>query len=120
MTLSDQMKSDVDDVFLNTDDFAESILRIVGGRNGRAESVTAIVTWQDTVTDDGRGRGTRRTAEVMLADNQSVTIKDAFKIDNDFVQVTRVGPIQDGARTVWVRQYIPETKGAKPLKGIGN
>ena len=110
------MKADVDSVFLHVDDFAEIILRYAGGLGGPATQVAALVTWDATQDVQDRGRANRRTGELFIADSASVTVKDLFRIDADTVQITAVGPIQDGAQTAYFVQYIPETKGATSLK----
>jgi len=53
---------------------------------------------------------------MMLASSQAVTTSDSFKIGNDLVQVEAVGPIQDGAVIVTLKQYIPQTKGGAPVR----
>lgn len=110
------MQTDVDSVFFATDDFAEVIKRYIGGEKGAVEFVTALVTWNPTGEAYERDRATRRTGELLLKDSQSVTVADTFKVGTDRIQVTAVGPIQDGARTVYFSQYIPEIKGGAPLR----
>ena len=53
----------------------------------------------------------------MLASSVAVTVKDSFFVGADRVEVESVGPIQDGARMCGVVQYVPETKGGRPVRG---
>ena len=56
MTLNEMIQSDVTDLFLNTDDFGETVVRFRGGKDGVRESITAIVTLEETEFRDDRGR----------------------------------------------------------------
>lgn len=116
VTLSDLMKTDMDDIFLSTDDFAESIVRYAGGSQSSSSVVTAVIMWDPTTVEGGRGRQTARTGQLLLNDDVSVTVSDAFMVEGNRVEVESIGPIQDGARTVWIKQVIPETRGAVPIR----
>ena len=115
-TLKDLMASDVTDVFLDTDEFAEQVIRYAGGNvNGRAVTLLAVVTWHPTVTDYSSGRATERTGELMVAAGDTWKVTDAVKIGTQMVQVQTIGPEQYGKQTIGFIQRIPETKGWKPL-----
>lgn len=119
MTLSDLMQSDVTDVFMNTDDFAETILRYVNGDPDNTCQVTAIVSWYPTVPEMSGGRATKRRGEMLISSDDAVTKKDSFKIGDDRAEVEAVGPKQDGAQIVYLVQEIRETRGAVPVRTGG-
>jgi hypothetical protein len=119
MSLNDLMISDVADVFMQTEDFAEQIIRYVGGDVGHIKHITGIVTWYPTVPEMNGGRATRRRGEVMLSSDVEISVTDALKIGEDRAEVEAVGPSQDGAQVVYVVQQIPQTKGAAPLRTGG-
>jgi hypothetical protein len=116
MTLKTTIAGHVSTVFLDTTHFAVTVQRYVGGVKGSVENVSALVTWDPTQTAYERDRATRRASSMMLASSQAVTTSDSFKIGNDLVQVEAVGPIQDGAVIVTLKQYIPQTKGGAPVR----
>lgn len=113
MSLNNLMASDVADVFLQVDDFAEVILRYVGGERDRHEDVTGIVTWSPTVVTDTRGRGFTRRCELFLNDSVTVAASDAFKIGQRRCEVEAIDEAQDGARVVHLVHYESETKGLR-------
>lgn len=113
MSLNDLMASDVADVFLQVDDFAEVILRYAGGERDRFEQVTGIVTWSPTVVTDTRGRGYTRRCELFLNDSVTVAASDAFKIGQRRCEVEAIDEAQDGARVVHLVHYESETKGLR-------
>lgn len=116
MSLHDLITSDVADVFLVADDFATQIRRYVNGDQDQQVIVTGVVTWYPTVDEDGRGRATKRRGEIMFSSTLNLTIKDAFVVGSDLVQVEAIGPKQDGAQIVTITQTIPETRGAKTVR----
>ena len=116
MSLHDLIASDVADVFLVADDFATQIRRYVNGDQDQQVIVTGVVTWYPTVDEDGRGRATKRRGEIMFSSTLNLTIKDAFVIGPDLVQVEAIGPKQDGAQIVTITQTLPETRGAKTVR----
>lgn len=116
MSLHDLIASDVADVFLVADDFATQIRRYVNGDQDHQVIVTGVVTWYPTVDEDGRGRATKRRGEIMFSSTLNLTMKDAFVIGSDLVQVEALGPKQDGAQIVTITQTLPETRGAKTVR----
>ena len=116
MSLHDLIASDVADVFLVADDFATQIRRYVNGDQDQQVIVTGVVTWYPTVDEDGRGRATKRRGEIMFSSTLNLTIKDAFVIGPDLVQIEAIGPKQDGAQIVTITQTLPETRGAKTVR----
>ena len=116
MTLSDDMKTHVDTVFLNVDDFAETVTRHIAGNNADTETFPGVITWVTTQEEYSRGRANMRTGEMMVSDSVTVTVKDALVIDGYETQIVAVGPVQDGAYMVTVKQYLPESKGAAPVR----
>lgn len=116
MSLHDLIASDVADVFLVADDFATQIRRYANGDQDQQAIVTGVVTWYPTVDEDGRGRATKRRGEIMFSSTLNLTMKDAFVIGSDLVQVEAIGPKQDGAQIVTITQTLPETRGAKTVR----
>jgi hypothetical protein len=116
MSLHDLIASDVADVFLVTDDFATQIRRYINGDQDHQAIVTGIVTWYPTMDEDGRGRATKRRGEIMFSSSLNLTMKDAFAIGADVVQVEAISQKQDGTQVVTITQTLPETRGAKPIR----
>ena len=116
MTLKTTIAGHVSSVFLNSNHFAETVLRYVGGIKGRMEQVTALLDWDSTNTAYERDRATRRVSSLMVISTQAVTVKDVFKVNGDIISVASVGPVQDGAIIVQLNQYVPQVKGGTPLR----
>lgn len=81
MTLKDQIAADTRAVFLNEDDFAVTVTRLIGGDANDAVEISAIVDWdgeqgrnefsgEGATTEDPAGRSLRRNCrlDVALAD----------------------------------------------------
>lgn len=81
MTLKDQIAADAANVFLNEDEFAETVTRQIGGDSEDAVPLTAIVAWdtepgrnefsgEGATTEDSAGQSLRRNCwlEVAVAD----------------------------------------------------
>ena len=113
MTLASQILADVDDVFLQLDDFASQVIRYVGGDSGNSKAITGVVTLGGVSTNDGRGRGYDHDATMLLNSDVAITVGDAIKHGDDRYEVKHVGDPQYGMRTVTLRRYQPEVKGGK-------
>lgn len=116
MTLASQILSDVSEVFLDLDDFAETVLRYVGGDAGSVRQMTAVVTLDPVTVDDGRGRGYTHRASMVLASSVVITVGDAVKVGQNRYEVERVGDAQHGMRTVFLTRYQPEVKGGRVFR----
>lgn len=93
-----------------------SVTQYVGGKVSSAKTVTAVVEWKPVNEQDNRGRATVREGELMVAGTTAVAIDDAFLIEGNRAEVYALDAIQNGVQVVHVRQNIPETKGARPLR----
>jgi hypothetical protein len=113
MSLNNLIREHVASVFLNTDHFAETVIRYPLGERDRHEEVTGIVTWSPTVVTDTRGRGYTRRCELFLNDSVTVAASDAFKIGQRRCEVEAIDEAQDGARVVHLVHYESETKGLR-------
>ena len=120
MTLHTLMASDVTAVFLQVDDFAEQIVRYIGGVEAQASTITGIVTWKDAErSDSDRGRATVRRGEVMFSSSTTVDMSDALKIGGIRCEIETVGPVQDGAFMVGIIRRDAQTRGAAIQRNNG-
>jgi hypothetical protein len=113
MSLHDLIVSDVSDVFLVTDDFAEVVTRYAKGDRDVRSSVTGVVTYQPTDMLTTRGKGYRRTATLAISSDVVVDAADAFLLGSDRYEVVAIDAPQDGMRTVHLQQYEGEAKGLR-------
>lgn len=113
MTLRDLIASDVDDVFLQLDDFAETVVRYAGGDRGRASMLTAVVTWQPTVKNETKGQGYVRRAELLLNDDVTITTTDAFSVAGLRMEVEAIDRKDHGSQTIMLVSYEQEAKGVR-------
>lgn len=118
MSLNDMIASDVDDVFLDVDDFAETVIRYAGGAVDRRTEITAIVTWMPSDVSETRGKGYLRKCQMLVNDSVTITPADAFKIGDARCEVTSIDNAQDGSRMVYLQQYESEAKGIRKAGDI--
>lgn len=116
MSLADQLSEDVAGVFLDTNDFAVTILHYPGGVEQAAVKVTAIVTWYPEQEEFGRGRATMRRGELFLSSSVKVTVKDAWRIDGHRYDTETISSPQYDCQTIKIQRYLPETKAGLPLR----
>jgi hypothetical protein len=60
-----------------------------------------------------RGKGRQRTGEFTVAESQSVCEEDAFLIDQQRWEVSKIGSPNGGGKVIYMRRYEGETKAAK-------
>lgn len=116
MSLADQILADVDDVFLQTDDFAQTVLRYIGGDSGNVRQITAMVTLDPVAIDDGRGRGYLHSATMLLNADTPITEGDSVKVGELRYEVKKPGDPQYGMRTVMITRYQADVKGGKVFR----
>ena len=82
MTLASIITNDADDVFLNTDEFAETVTFYPGGDPSKSSSLTAIVVWDDLEgTRESHGDGVTLERDQGTAVRQSVKVECAATVD---------------------------------------
>ena len=116
MSLKDLMISDVSDVFLQLDDFADTIIRYVGGDAGNVKTFTGIVTIHPAMASHDRGRGTDQAAELVLSSDVALAAGDAIKFGDERYEVKAVSDPEHGMKTASLYRYIPEMRGGKVLR----
>ena len=116
MTLAAQMIADVSTVFMNTDDFASSVIRYIGGDVSNTRSITAIVTLSPVQENSDRGRGYMHRATMDLSEDVVLTTADAIKYDGDRYEIEGIGAAEHGMRTVSLIRYQPEVRGGKVFR----
>ena len=95
MTLAALMVTDVSDVFMNTEDFASTVIRYIGGSESNSRSITAIVTLSPVQENDDRGRGYIHRATMDLSEDVILTASDAIKYDGNRTRMYQ----EEGTRT---------------------
>lgn len=118
MSLADQITSDVADVFLVTDDFAEVVRRYAGGDVSKSSAVTAIVTWQPVQVSTDRGRAYTQEAELLISSDVTISETDAFAIGSRRCEVISVTESDDGVKTVMVKYNKPAEKGVRKADSL--
>lgn len=94
MTLAEQIVSDVTSVFLNTDDFAESVTLLRS--DGSVETVTAIVHYMETQTDGKKGLSHQTPAKVEFAESVTVDTTDCVFLNDVKYPIVHVEPAVAG------------------------
>lgn len=116
MSLNLLMREHVLTVFLNTDHFAETHKRLVGGDEGDIRSIVGIPGDDMAATEDARGRGYTHVRTFDIAEGTALFEGDAIKIGSLRYEV---GPISDpvlGMRTAKLMRTQQEVKGGKVFR----
>lgn len=113
MNLRNLISSDASSVFLNTDDFAESVTRYIDGQPGVQEAVVAVVIHGDVDVELAQGRGRTASVTLQMAESQSVSETDAFMVDGKRFEVIKVGQPNEGMRVVYCHEYRGDRREAR-------
>ena len=116
MPLNQLIEEHVSSVFLNTEHFADTIIRYIGGDAGNTSSFTGIITMDGTQIDDGRGRGFDHMASLVIGSATRMEVGDALKHGDERYEVKTVGEIEHGMRTCLLVRYQPQMKGGKVFR----
>lgn len=116
MSLNELIASDVDDVFLQVDDFAAVLKRFVGGDEGNLVVITGIPGDDMSATDDQRGRGYTHSRTLDFADGTTLAENDAIKIGSLRYEVEAISDPVHGMRTARLVRYQPEVKGGRVFR----
>ena len=109
MSLKDLIESDVQDVFLDTDEFAETVTRYSSG-TGAGVSVTAIVTLDDGEVDTSSGTTHVHNGYCDVPEATIVNVKDSFTIRGNATQVTKVREADSGMKRFWFERVSYENR----------
>jgi len=102
MTLKTLIESQATTVFLNTNEFANSVIQRPKGVAADATTVTAVVEHLPTENVTERGHGFSRRAILHLAESVAVDDRDRWSINNQWWETERVDEPEGGLRRVHV------------------
>lgn len=111
MTLKQQMLDDVDDVFLNEDEHAETVVRTPAG-GGSTSSFLAIVDVLETELDTKTGKQEIRRASMQCKASQAININDAVSVDGVSLRVHSVSLASMGMKTVMLTRSVKNSQQA--------
>lgn len=122
-TLAEQIVADVSTVFLNADEFAESVTRHVAGVADAGTDVAATGIFIEDAADRSYETGDKitRTATLQIAETVSITDRDAWTIRSQRweTQKGEYGPRVDGGmRTIRLERVekIQTSRGERTLR----
>jgi len=118
MTLKSLIEADVASVFLNTDEFAETVTRLIGGDAGHTQLITAVVTLDQPTFERSRGRGYETRSTMMIDDASAIATGDAVLIRGVRYEVITVKPADFGSVDVTLSRYASEARGVKTAGDI--
>ena len=116
MSLHDLIISDVADVFMQTDDFAETHQRLIGGDEGNIRSIVGIPGDDMAATEDLRGRGYTHSRTFDIAEGTALFEKDAIKIGSLRYEVDAITDPVLGMRTAKLVRFQQEVKGGRVFR----
>lgn len=116
MSLKTLIISDVSDVFLQVDDFAETCQRFVGGDAGDIRTIIGIPGDDMTATDDVRGRGYTHSRTFDFAETSTLTEADAIRIGSVRYEVVHVSDPMQGMKTAKLARTQQEVKGGRVFR----
>lgn len=101
MTLKTQIASDAS-VFLDTDEFADSLTHYPLGVVASAATVTAVFIPAEPELHHERGKGIIIRGELHVASSLSVNDKDVWLINSSKYKTERIGDAEQGLRIIHV------------------
>ena len=113
MSLSQLMSEHVSTVFMNTDHFAETCQRFVGGDEGNIRTIVGIPGDDMAATDDVRGRGYTHSRTFDIAETSTLTEQDAIRIGSLRYEVVHVSDPSQGMKTAKLARTQQEVKGGR-------
>ena len=116
MSLSDMIATDVSDVFLQTDDFADTVRRYRNGDLKDGIDFVAVVTVSGADTSEHLGRGTIVRASFVCAEAADIRATDKVRHNGIDYEVENVSDPEHGMKTVTMQRYGGEFRGAKLLR----
>lgn len=116
MSLKTLIISDVSDVFLQIDDFAETCQRFVGGDEGNIRTIVGIPGDDMAATDDVRGRGYTHSRTFDIAETSTLTEADAIRIGSLRYEVVHVSDPSQGMKTARLARTQQEVKGGRVFR----
>ena len=113
MSLSQLMNEHVSTVFMNTDHFAETCQRFVGGDEGNIRTIVGVPGDDMAATDDVRGRGYTHSRTFDIAETSTLTEQDAIRIGSLRDEVVHVSDPSQGMKTAKLARTQQEVKGGR-------
>lgn len=121
MTLASQMETDVADVFLNTDEHAQTVTRVAGGVS---TSVNAVWEPMESQSDTTGPEVTHETGKALVwrgrlyvASSQTVAETDEWTIDGETYQCVEIGKPSGGMRVIHLqnKKRVHTNQGSRVL-----
>lgn len=116
MTLKATIKAHVSSVLMNTNHFAESCPRLVGGDPGNIKLITGIPGDDRAATEDMVGRGYSHVRTFDFAEASVLEEKDSVIVGDLRYEVVHITDPDLGMRTATLGRYQPETRGGKYIR----
>ena len=116
MSLHDLMISDVSDVFIQTDDFADVCRRYKNGERTDGANFNGIITPLDADPTDAYGKGKIQRATLVCSESIKFKEKDAISHNGFRYEVDGVSDPEHGMQTISLVRYVGEERGARQLR----
>lgn len=111
MTLASQMLTDVDDVFLNADEHAETVVRTPRA-GGSTTSFLAIVDVLETELDEKTGKQEIRKASMQFASDKIVNVEDTITVGGVDLTVKTVSLASVGMKAAMLTRSVKRSQQA--------
>lgn len=111
MTLAAQMLTDVADVFLSSDEHAETVTRTPRG-GGSTNDFLAVVDVLETELDQKEGKQEIRKASMMFASDKTLNIDDTITYGGVVLMVKTVSLASVGMKTAMLTRSVKRSQQA--------
>ena len=111
MTLREQMEDDVEAVFLNEDEHAETVTRTPRG-GGSTNDFLAIVDVLETELDAKEGKQEIRKATMLFASDETVNVDDTITYGGVVLMVKTVSLASVGMKTAMLTRSVKRSQQA--------
>lgn len=108
--------SDIENVFLVSDDFATTVRRYRNGELKDGVDFVAVVTVHGADVSEQFGRGSDIRASLVCKESDDIRPTDSVRHNGLDYQVETVTDPEHGMKTVMMKRYTGEFRGGKTLK----
>jgi hypothetical protein len=116
MSLRDLLRTDISEVFLDTEEFADTVRRYRDGDLTNGVDFAGIVSVLGSDTSEHIGRGTIFRASLMCSASADIRVKDRLRHNGFDYEIETVSDPEHGCKTASMIRYASEFRGAKLLR----
>lgn len=116
MSLQQLIEEHVSTVFLNTDHFAVTAQRCIGGDAANVRAIVGVAGDDMAASNTQRGKGYTHSRTFEISEDSRLEESDAVKIGSLRYEIENITDPVHGMRTANLVRYQPEVKGGRVFR----